>query len=192
MMDGDLFDKLAFMGSELRKAKEPFGGIQVHIFLIFIRVISQASRRQVIVTGDFFQLPPVAKHGATVKFAFEADLWDKTIKKSYNLTKVFRQNDQGTCAVSWEGRIVMDAEFVDMLNEMRFGRLSDKSIAKFKALSREIVYEDGLSATELFVLSLYLQWYFTPVCSEQVSASRRCRPIKFYANLSIALKRIPV
>ena len=42
-------------------------------------------------------------------------------------------------------------EFVDMLNEMRFGRLSSKSIVKFKLLSREIIYDDGLGATELYV-----------------------------------------
>lgn len=36
-----------------------------------------------------------------------------------------------------------------MLNEMRFGRLSQSSIAKFKSLSRPINYEDGVSATEL-------------------------------------------
>jgi hypothetical protein len=29
MVDGDLFDKLAKIGRILRKAKEPFGGIQV-------------------------------------------------------------------------------------------------------------------------------------------------------------------
>lgn len=37
-----------------------------------------------------------------------------------------------------------------MLNEMRFGRLTPKSIAKFKSLSRAIQYEDGLDATELY------------------------------------------
>ncbi|KAI9064014.1 hypothetical protein FKP32DRAFT_588148 [Trametes sanguinea] len=37
-----------------------------------------------------------------------------------------------------------------MLNEMRFGRLTPKSIARFKSLQREIIYEDGLGATELF------------------------------------------
>jgi ATP-dependent DNA helicase PIF1 len=36
-----------------------------------------------------------------------------------------------------------------MLNEMRFGRLSRKSIAKFMSLSREIIYDDGLGPTEL-------------------------------------------
>lgn len=117
MVDGDLFDKLSKIGSMLRKKIEPFGGIQV------------------IVTGDFFQLPPVGKNGAQVKFAFEADLWRETIQHTYNLSKVFRQKDE---------------EFVDMLNEMRFGRLTPKSIAKFKSLSRAIQYEDGLDATELF------------------------------------------
>ena len=50
---------------------------------------------QVIVTGDFFQLPPVTKGYGQVKFAFEADLWNATVKRTFNLTKVFRQRDQG-------------------------------------------------------------------------------------------------
>ncbi|KAI5895299.1 uncharacterized protein SCHCODRAFT_02227720 [Schizophyllum commune H4-8] len=37
-----------------------------------------------------------------------------------------------------------------MLNEMRFGRLSSHSIARFKSLSRPVTYEDGVDATELF------------------------------------------
>ncbi|PIL25209.1 hypothetical protein GSI_13098 [Ganoderma sinense ZZ0214-1] len=117
MVDGDLFDKLAQIGSRIRKNPAPFGGIQV------------------VVTGDFFQLPPVTKGSQGVKFAFEAQMWPETVKKTFNLTKVFRQRDP---------------EFVDMLNEMRFGRLSEESIAKFRRLEREIVYEDGLGATELF------------------------------------------
>ncbi|KAJ2918646.1 hypothetical protein MD484_g1770, partial [Candolleomyces efflorescens] len=118
MVDGDLFDKLAKIGSILRKSPVPFGGIQV------------------IITGDFFQLPPVTKSGS-VKFAFEAELWAESIKYRFNLTKVFRQRDQ---------------RFVDMLNEMRFGNLSPQSIAEFKKLSRPIHYEDGMEATELFPL----------------------------------------
>jgi len=117
MVEGDLFDKLARIGSLMRKKVEPFGGIQV------------------ILTGDFFQLPPVMKGSASVKFAFEAEMWSQTIKKTFNLTKVFRQHDP---------------EFVDMLNEMRFGQLTAKSIAKFRSLEREIIYEDGMGATELF------------------------------------------
>lgn len=76
MLDGDLFDKLEVIARKLRKVNEPFGGIQL------------------IVTGDFFQLPPVAKSTA-VKFAFEADTWKQAVKHTFNLTKVFRQSDQG-------------------------------------------------------------------------------------------------
>ena len=38
-----------------------------------------------------------------------------------------------------------------MLNEMRFGNLTPKSIAKFRSLSRIIRYDDGVGATELCV-----------------------------------------
>ncbi|KAF7310006.1 ATP-dependent DNA helicase PIF1 [Mycena indigotica] len=115
MLDGDLFDKLSRIGALIRRNMEPFGGIQL------------------VVTGDFFQLPPVGKSG--VKFAFEAAMWKQAIPRTFNLTQVFRQSDQ---------------EFIDMLNEMRFGQLTQKSIDKFRSLSREIVYEDGLGPTELF------------------------------------------
>ncbi|KIY53384.1 hypothetical protein FISHEDRAFT_7136, partial [Fistulina hepatica ATCC 64428] len=125
MIDGDLFDKLARIGSILRKKTEPFGGIQARI---------DRHTRGVVVTGDFFQLPPVMR-GGTPKFAFEAARWQETIPYTFNLTKVFRQTDQ---------------EFVDMLNEMRFGQLTQRSIHKFCSLSRPIEYEDGLGATELF------------------------------------------
>lgn len=32
-------------------------------------------------------------------FAFEAKLWAETIKRTFNLTKVFRQHDQSACAL---------------------------------------------------------------------------------------------
>lgn len=77
MVDADFFDKLNKIGSILRKSPgKPFGGIQI------------------IVTGDFFQLPPVTKGGSTTKFAFEAQTWNQTIHMSVNLTKVWRQKDQ--------------------------------------------------------------------------------------------------
>ncbi len=49
-----------------------------------------------VVTGDFFQLPPVSKGGTAVRFAFEATAWKETIKRAIKLTKVFRQKDEGT------------------------------------------------------------------------------------------------
>lgn len=94
MVDGDLFDKLSQIGSSIRKKEEPFGGIQVCVCGTGCPIRSIYWVLQIIVTGDFFQLPPVTK-GGDVKFAFEATLWKKTIQRTFNLTKVFRQRDQG-------------------------------------------------------------------------------------------------
>jgi len=76
MLEGDLFDKLEKIARILRRSQEPFGGIQL------------------VVTGDFFQLPPVSK-GNAVKFAFEAETWKQAVRHTFNLTKVFRQSDEG-------------------------------------------------------------------------------------------------
>ena len=78
MVDGDFFDKLDAIGRKIRKRENaPFGEIQV------------------ILTGDFFQLPPVTKGGQIPNFVFEAASWESTIGDNlYNLEKVFRQKDQ--------------------------------------------------------------------------------------------------
>ena len=89
---------------------------------------------QIVATGDFFQLPPVPDRGKVAKFSFEAVKWpylDHTIQ----LTTVFRQRDEG---------------FVKMLNQMRTGQLTARTIDAFKLLAREPRYADGLAPTELF------------------------------------------
>jgi len=102
------------------------------------------------VTGDFFQLPPVGKNDIATKFAFEAEAWTKVLKHTFNLTKVFRQSDQSAHPFIF---VVADPHprlaFVNMLNEMRFGNLSQESIRMFRKLDREVVYDDGIMPTEL-------------------------------------------
>ena len=85
-------------------------------------------------TGDFFQLPPVKKSKGERTFAFEADSWKDSITTSINLTQVFRQKDR---------------RFIDMLNEMRFGRMSPSTIQEFRNLDREPECDDGIEVTEL-------------------------------------------
>jgi len=82
MVDGQLFDKLSQIGRTIRNNGRPWGGIQL------------------VITGDFFQLPPVPDHqnGSTerdVKFAFDASTWNLSIDHTIGLTQVFRQRDQG-------------------------------------------------------------------------------------------------
>ncbi|KAG0745171.1 hypothetical protein G6F35_007101 [Rhizopus arrhizus] len=118
MVDAVLFDKLEAIARGLRNSQEPFGGIQI------------------IVSGDFFQLPPVNPNGPT-KFAFEANSWKTVITQTVMLTQVFRQKD-GT--------------FVNILNEMRLGRLSQSAIDIFKSLARKPAGNDEIEPTELYPL----------------------------------------
>jgi ATP-dependent DNA helicase PIF1 len=112
-----------------RSAKQsslPFGGMQV------------------IFTGDFFQLPPVGTPGEqdTELFCFESPIW-KSIFKPENhieLKTIFRQNDP---------------IYVNMLNEIRVGELSDKNKEILKGyVKREYETEklNGCIPTKLFAL----------------------------------------
>lgn len=117
MVDGDLFDKLEEIARRVRNNGRPFGGIQL------------------VVTGDFFQLPPVPEDNKRqAKFAFSAATWNTCIQHTILLTHVFRQKD---------------SEFAGMLNEMRLGNLSPSTIEAFKRLSRPLDFHDSIEATEL-------------------------------------------
>lgn len=142
MLDGDLFDKLEHIARRFRKKPDkPFGGIQL------------------IITGDFFQLPPVTK-GTMPKFAFEAKAWQDCIQATVNLKKVFRQKDGGALSRTVPPlrgiELTCLTEFIEMLNEMRFGKLSQASIVKFGKLKRVPKYTDGIEPTELYVLDIAL------------------------------------
>ena len=93
MMAGSFLDKLSFVASRARNDRRPFGGVQL------------------VVCGDFFQLPPIdlSKDG----FAFEAKCWCEVIKCSVLLKQVFRQRG--------------DATLMNILDEARIGELSSKS-----------------------------------------------------------------
>lgn len=77
MVDGDFYDKLEHLARKIRGIERPFGGIQL------------------VITGDFFQLPPVPEGGRLAKFAFEAETWNTTVDATIKLTQVFRQRDHG-------------------------------------------------------------------------------------------------
>jgi len=94
MMTAELFDKLNELAKKIRSNKKPFGGIQL------------------LLVGDFFQLPPVTK-GDDMLFAFESDAWSSAITSSVELTIIQRQKDEA---------------FQKILKEARTGSLSKESI----------------------------------------------------------------
>ncbi|KAH3676451.1 hypothetical protein WICPIJ_009107 [Wickerhamomyces pijperi] len=116
MIDGELFDKIAEIASRIRGKDpkgNPWGGIQL------------------VCCGDFFQLPSVPKPeslDSDVTFCFESKSWKQKIKHHIVLEKVFRQKG--------------DAEFIDMLNEVRFGNVSQETTKKFMELSRPLASDD--------------------------------------------------
>ncbi|ROW16673.1 hypothetical protein VPNG_01514 [Cytospora leucostoma] len=120
MVDGQLFDLLAALAVALRKKTDrPFGGIQL------------------VITGDFFQLPPITQSGKDVFFAFQSNAWKECIENTVTLTQVFRQKDN---------------HFVDLLNELRRGDITPATREALTRLSRPLPQDDGLLPTELFPL----------------------------------------
>lgn len=76
MLDGSLLDNVDQVCRTVRNRQEPFGGLQV----IFV--------------GDFFQLPPIAKRGSEMRYAFESRAWDSAKLIICYLTEQFRQDDE--------------------------------------------------------------------------------------------------
>ncbi len=58
-----------------------------------IMFINNDDAVQLVVTGDFFQLPPITKSGKEHFFAFECDAWKACIEHTVTLTQVYRQKD---------------------------------------------------------------------------------------------------
>lgn len=59
----------------VREINEPFGGLQV------------------VLVGDFFQLPPVSRNGAKISFAYESASWSELSPIVCYLTGQYRQDD---------------------------------------------------------------------------------------------------
>jgi ATP-dependent DNA helicase PIF1 len=94
MMTPELFEKLEEIARKLRDDPRPFGGLQL------------------IMVGDFFQLPPVSK-GEETKFVFESPLWKTMGLTTHALTEIVRQKNP---------------EFQAILNEARTGSLTKASL----------------------------------------------------------------
>ncbi|KAG7256491.1 hypothetical protein CRUP_021001, partial [Coryphaenoides rupestris] len=111
-----LFDKLEAVARSVRRSTEPFGGIQL------------------IICGDFLQLPPVSKGKEKALFCFQARSWRKVIQVNMELTEVRRQTDQA---------------FISLLQAVRVGRVSEDVTARLMASAYHKIERDGILATRL-------------------------------------------
>lgn len=94
MLSCEIFELLNEIGKQVRKSKKPFGGIQL------------------VLSADFFQLPPIMKAAEEKKYIFESPIWPDVIKKTVHLTTNHRQSDP---------------VFVKLLDEIRVGHISEES-----------------------------------------------------------------
>lgn len=117
MMTAELLDKLNEIGKKVRANRQPFGGIQV------------------LLVGDFFQLPPVNKTDEVTRFAFESDAWKEAITTSIELTQIQRQKDE---------------TFQRVLKEARIGRLTKESCEILSSCQGRDWKENKIRPTLLF------------------------------------------
>ena len=91
---------------------------------------------QIVVCGDFFQLPPIGKNGerSSDKFSFMSAAWQNANFNICYLTKQFRQNDNVLGAV---------------LEDIRCGRITQKSIDVLKNAANT-TFESGIEPTKLY------------------------------------------
>lgn len=105
MLTPEFFEKLDVIGKRLRNSTAPWGGIQL------------------ILCGDFLQLPPVSRglSGESVipgRFAFESSAWKDANLLAVHLHKIERQTDP---------------VFQQVLNECRIGAPSMETITVLKS-----------------------------------------------------------
>ncbi|KAB7497758.1 ATP-dependent DNA helicase PIF1 [Armadillidium nasatum] len=116
MVDGEFFEKMEAVARNILGNDKPFGGIQL------------------ILCGDFLQLPPVSTKGAKKSFCFQTSAWDKCINTNIELLQVKRQNDP---------------LFIEILQNIRIGRCNPDHEKVLAETVNNNVEREGIKATRL-------------------------------------------
>ena len=95
MISAEVLDLVNDVFKMVKQNDNPFGGIQI------------------IMLGDFYQLPPVSKD-QKVDFCFNANAWQEADLKLFELTEIFRQSD---------------LQFIQLLNNIRHAALNEDDLS---------------------------------------------------------------
>ena len=122
MLTARLFDKLEELARMVRKSNKPFGGIQL------------------ILSGDFCQLPPIGVSSGAEEFCFEADSWNSCIGKQnvMILKTILRQ---------------ADPLFQETLNQLRMGIVTSDVKEVFSSCIGRKFDDPFIQPTNLFPLN---------------------------------------
>ena len=115
MLDSSLFEMLNEIAQNVKNDSiRPFGGIQL------------------IISGDFYQLPPVKG-----RFAFTSPLWTQSGLRSFVLKEVMRQKED---------------RFVNLLNKFRTGEIGAAELDDINECHEDVLGfpDDGILPTKLY------------------------------------------
>ncbi len=116
MLSPELFASIDALLRAFKFSVKPFGGIQV------------------ILTGDFFQLPPVSKQVKEKRFAFQSEVWQDCKLSICYLDGSYRHEDE---------------TLLHILNEIREGEVSEDSMERFRGRYKKHPDIDG-AITKLY------------------------------------------
>ncbi len=100
MLSPKLFESIDALLRAFKFSIEPFGGVQV------------------ILVGDFFQLPPISKNIPEKRFIFQTDVWTELKLSTCYLNTSYRHEDD---------------ILLNILNEIRKGEVSEDSMNHFRS-----------------------------------------------------------
>ena len=115
MMNDVLLSKVSEILTTIRNNPMPFGGVQV------------------ILVGDFYQLPPISGN-----FCFKSDIWDKMNFNTHVLTKIYRQRDP---------------QFLEILSRAREGNITNEDLNILKNCNGKLFIKN-IIPTKLYSLNV--------------------------------------
>ncbi len=111
MLSPELFQTINVILQRFKFSNEPFGGVQL------------------ILVGDFFQLPPIQKEAREQRFIFQTELWNKLNLHICYLTSSHRHEEGET--------------LFTILNEIRDGEVSEDTMNHFRSRYKKMPKGNG-------------------------------------------------
>ena len=109
MVSPEIFASMDKILRAFKNSPEPFGGVQV------------------VISGDFFQLPPVSKVFKEKRFAWQSPVWKNLELQSCYLEEKFRQEDN---------------QLIQILDEIRLGEVSSASHQLLESRFHKVLESD--------------------------------------------------
>jgi len=116
MVSPEIFSSMDKVLRAFKNNPEPFGGVQV------------------VISGDFFQLPPVSRVFKEKRFAWQSPVWKSLALKSCYLQEKFRQKDE---------------RLIEVLDDIRTGIISAKSREMLDSRYKKELHSD-FTPTKLY------------------------------------------